>query len=187
MVKLETIKELQGSQILLRKIRKSDINDRFQIGRHHEFVHMCGGESLKESEYPEYEVWENWYEREKETNNQWIIDLDGKCIGVAALHHISEADRSARYRIGIFDPTLHSKGIGTEATMLVLKYAFEDLQLHRVDLLVLDYNKRAIRCYEKCGFRCDGILRESAFIEGKYYSDRIMSILDYEYKQFCSL
>jgi ribosomal-protein-alanine N-acetyltransferase len=56
------------------------------------------------------------------------------------------------------------------------------MKLHRVDLKVLDYNKRAIRCYEKCGFKVDGILRDSAFIEGAFHSDIIMSILEDEWK-----
>jgi len=64
-----------------------------------------------------------------------------------------------------------------------LKHAFEDLKLHRIDLKVLEYNKRGIRCYEKCGFKIDGILRESAYIEGKYHSDIIMSILENEFFQ----
>jgi len=55
------------------------------------------------------------------------------------------------------------------------------MKWHRIDLKVLDYNHRGIRCYEKCGFKKDGILRENALIDGKYYSDIVMSILDYEY------
>lgn len=63
-----------------------------------------------------------------------------------------------------------------------MQYAFEDLKLHRVDLKVLDYNKLGIRCYEKCGFKVDGVLRDSAFIEGQYYSDIVMSILEDEWR-----
>ncbi len=51
-----------------------------------------------------------------------------------------------------------------------------------MDLRVLEYNKRAIRCYEKCGFIVEGIDREGALIEDKFESDLFMSILDYEYK-----
>jgi len=176
------IKTLSGKTIILRAVRESDIDDRYAIGRHHEFIHMCGGETLKQPEYPERSVWANWYEHQKEQEHSWIIDLGGRCIGSARLHHISEQDHSATYAIGIFDPAYHSKGIGTEATKLVLEYGFEELHLHRIDLKVLDYNKCGIRCYQKCGFKVDGVLRDSAFIEGKYYSDIIMSILENEWK-----
>ena len=171
------IKTLTGKTITLRAVRESDIDDRYAIGRHHEFVHMCGGESLKKPEHPDRSVWENWYNHQMKQEHSWIIDLDGKCIGGARLHNISEQDHSATYAIGIFDPACHSKGIGTEATKLILQYAFEELKVHRVDLKVLDYNKRGIRCYEKCGFKVDGVLRDSALIEGQYYSDIVMSIL----------
>lgn len=173
---------IQGKQVLLRRIRESDIDDRLIIGRHHEFVHMCGGESLPAPEFPDRTVWENWYNRCKNDELSWIIDMDDHCIGAAGFHHISVEDKSAAYRIGIFDPGFHSKGIGAEVTRLLLKYGFEMMKWHRVDLRVLDYNLRGIRCYEKCGFRKDGVLRENAYIEGKYYSDIVMSILNYEYQ-----
>jgi len=57
------------------------------------------------------------------------------------------------------------------------------LGLHRVDLRVLEYNKRAIACYQKCGFVMEGIEREGALIEDRWESDWIMSILDREYFQ----
>lgn len=173
---------IHGKQVLLRRIRESDIDDRLIIGRQHEFIHMCGGESLPSPEFPDRAVWENWYDRKKENQFSWIIDVDNHCVGSAGFHQISIEDNSATYRIGIFDPKFHSKGIGTEVTRLLLKYGFETMKWHRIDLKVLDYNLRGIRCYEKCGFKKDGVLRENAYIEGKYYSDIVMSILDYEYQ-----
>lgn len=176
------IKTINGKTVTLRAVRESDIDDRYAIGRHDEFIHMCGGEHLAKPQYPDRSVWAGWYEAEKNKEHSWIIDLDSRCIGTARLHHISAEDHSATYAIGIFDPLCHSKGIGTEVTMLVLKYGFQELGLHRIDLKVLEYNKRGIRCYEKCGFKLDGVLRDSAFIEGEYHSDLIMSILEDEWR-----
>lgn len=176
-----TVPTLSAAQITLRKIKKSDIDDRLAIGRHNEFVHMCGGDSLAAPEYPARSVWENWYNHMKDQEYTWIIDLNGRCIGTAGFHNISEQDNSATYRIGIFDVQCLSQGIGTEVTRMLLAYGFQTEKWHRIDLKVLEYNHRAIRCYEKCGFKKDGVLRESARIDGKYYADIIMSILDYEY------
>ncbi|HBT64359.1 MAG TPA: GNAT family N-acetyltransferase [Ruminococcaceae bacterium] len=178
---MNSVPEILGKDLILRRIQLSDIEDRFKIGRHHEFVHMCGGESLLKPEFPDKSVWVNWYESNKDTEYSWIIEKNGHCIGSAGFHHISTADNSATYRIGIFDPLYQSKGVGTEVTKLLLKYGFEQMKWHRIDLRVLEYNLRGIRCYEKCGFKKDGMLRENAFVEGKYYSDIVMSILDYEY------
>lgn len=172
---------LKGETVILRAIIESDIDDRLKIGRHNEFVHMCGGDSFIGTQYPDRSVWESWYENQLKEECAFIIDLNGHCIGGAKFHHISKSDKSATYAIGIFDPSMHSKSIGTEVTNLMIQFGFEELKLHRIDLKVLDYNKRGIRCYEKCGFKVDGILRESAFIDGQYSSDIIMSILEDEY------
>jgi RimJ/RimL family protein N-acetyltransferase len=61
-------------------------------------------------------------------------------------------------------------------------YGFEELRLHRIDLRVLDYNARALRAYEKCGFVREGLERESALVDGTWHSDVIMSILEQEYR-----
>jgi RimJ/RimL family protein N-acetyltransferase len=81
-----------------------------------------------------------------------------------------------------FDPAYWSRGLGTEATRLVLQFAFVELKLHRVDLRVLAFNKQAIACYEKCGFVREGVVREGALIGGEWQSDVLMSILEDEYK-----
>lgn len=178
---MDTVPVLKGKTVLLREIMQKDIEDRFALGKADEFVFMCGGNRNENDAFPPREIWESWYEAFKTEKYGWIIEFQGKCIGTARLHNVSDADRSAAYAVGIFDMSNISKGIGTEATKLILKYAFEELNFHRVEIKVLDYNKRAIRCYEKCGFKIDGILRENAFIEGKYASDIVMSILDREF------
>ena len=106
---METVPTIQGTQITLRKIQRKDVDDRLVLGRHHEFIHMCGGETLTEPEYPNRDTWVNWYNSAKTADYSWIIDLNGHCIGTAGFHHISEEDNSATYRIGIFDVQKHSK------------------------------------------------------------------------------
>lgn len=178
---MSDIPTLTGGGITLRKIRESDIDDRLAVGRHHEFAHMCGANSMSAPDFPERSFWENWYRRQAEKEYSWIVDIGGKCVGAARFDHVSFADRSATYSIGIFDPALHSRGVGTAVTKMLLKYGFGTMRLHRVDLKVLEYNLRGIRCYEKCGFQKEGVLRDSAFIDGRFYSDILMSILEDEY------
>jgi RimJ/RimL family protein N-acetyltransferase len=74
-------------------------------------------------------------------------------------------------------PALLGKGLGTEATRLVLRHAFNDLGLHRVGLRVLAYNHRAIRSYEKCGFVIEGREREAALVDGAWHDDVLMGAL----------
>jgi ribosomal-protein-alanine N-acetyltransferase len=107
---------------------------------------------------------------------------EGRLVGHVRLTVFSWHDRNARLALGIFDRRFWGRGYGTEAIRLVLRYAFDDLRLHRVDLLVIEYNARAIRAYEKCGFVREGVARESALVDGVWRSDVMMSILEQEYR-----
>ena len=143
---------------------------------------MYGGDYRKVAPLTSAVV-ERWYEQLCADPLQWAIEADGWCIGTAQLHHLDEQNRRARYAIGIFNAAYWGQGIGTEATRLVLQYAFDDLHLHRVDLRVLTYNHRAIKCYEKCAFVREGIERESALVAGEWHGDLIMGILEQEYRE----
>lgn len=65
----------------------------------------------------------------------------------------------------------------------VLDFGFKKLKLHRIELDVYNYNKRAIGLYKKMGFKIEGIKREHNFYKGKFYSTYYMSILDREWKK----
>ncbi|MGH2353036.1 MAG: GNAT family N-acetyltransferase [Chloroflexota bacterium] len=72
-------------------------------------------------------------------------------------------------------------GYGTEALRVALRYAFGDLKLHKIYLRVLEYNTRAIRTYEKCGFRVEGILREEMKVNGRWHDLIYMGVLADEF------
>ena len=69
------------------------------------------------------------------------------------------------------------RGYGSEALRLTLRYAFDDLHLHKVYLRVLEFNHRARRTYEKCGFVVEGVLREEMCIESVWHSLLYMGVL----------
>jgi RimJ/RimL family protein N-acetyltransferase len=106
----------------------------------------------------------------------------GRNIGGIRLHSINRTDRRARLAVGLFDRRFWSHGYGSEAVRLLLGYAFDTMGLHRVDLRVLAYNVRAIRAYDKCGFVREGVERESALVDGRWYDDVLMAILEGEYR-----
>ena len=106
---------------------------------------------------------------------------EGEAVGAAFLHAINAEDRRARYAIGLYDPSFFGRGLGQQATRLVLQHAFETLMLHRVDLRVLDYNHRAIATYRACGFVEEGRERETCFLDGRWYDDVVMAVLEHEF------
>ena len=100
-----------------------------------------------------------------------------RLIGDVALHRIQSRDRQAGFGILIGEKAEWSKGYGTEATRLIVRYAFDALNLNRVWLHVLENNQRGQRAYEKVGFKVEGVLRQSAFREGRYLDTITMGIL----------
>ncbi|MCA1063754.1 GNAT family protein [Rossellomorea sp. AcN35-11] len=172
---------ITGERVILRKPRDSDIIDRYKCGRSKELVRMYGGDTTSIQPLTMEEA-TNFVDKIRKNKLEWCIEYQERCIGSARLT-VNEEDNRARYAVGIFDTTELGKGMGTEITQLLLRFAFEELNLHRVDLRVLEYNIRAIRCYEKCGFTKEGVEREGALIEGKYETDVFMSILDREYRR----
>ena len=74
-------------------------------------------------------------------------------------------------------PTAAAAGSGTEATTLLLRYAFEDLRLHRVSLGVYAFNPRARHVYEKAGFVVEGVDREALLFDGRRVDMIRMAVL----------
>jgi ribosomal-protein-alanine N-acetyltransferase len=109
--------------------------------------------------------------------------LDDVLIGVSGLHQINWKNRNGNFGITIGDKSCWNQGLGTETTALVMQYAFDTLNLHRVTLQVFEYNARAIRVYEKLGFQKEGVLREEHFREGRYWDTIFMGLLREEWRQ----
>jgi len=86
---------------------------------------------------------------------------DGRLLGAAGLHHLDDPARKAELGIFLGPPPEWGHGHGTEAVALLLRHAFEDLRLHRVWLHVHADHDRALRVYERLGFRREGLLRDS--------------------------
>jgi RimJ/RimL family protein N-acetyltransferase len=100
-------------------------------------------------------------------------------VGSCCLWGIDLHNRRAHLGIGIGADS-RGRGLGTDATRLLLRYAFVDRGLHRVQLEVLATNTAALRCYERAGFREDGRMRESAWVRGGFVDELYLSVLSSE-------
>jgi len=85
--------------------------------------------------------------------------------------------------IGIGEREFWSKGYGTDMMKLCLQYVFAELCVDRLSLGLHEYNPRALRSYEKCGFRLEGRTRQDVMREGKRYDSFWMGILRDEWLQ----
>ena len=112
-----------------------------------------------------------------------IIDSEkDKLIGNIGLEDVDFIDRKAVLGIFIGDKDYWNKGYGTEAIELLLDFSFNLLNLNSIMLIVHAFNKRAIRCYEKCGFKLIGKRREGYIIGPEKFDEYYMDILASEFK-----
>ncbi len=102
-------------------------------------------------------------------------------LGTGSLFDISSAHRHAELGISIWNPEGRDKGYGTEAVLLILWVGFHVLGLNNIYLYALEHNARAIRTYEKTGFKRIGIFREHMYSMGKFRNAIAMDILRDEY------
>jgi RimJ/RimL family protein N-acetyltransferase len=110
-----------------------------------------------------------------------VREID-KAIGVTGLHQIDFKNRHASFGVSIGEKAYWGQGYGTEATALLVKHAFETMNLNRVWLHVHEYNQRGMRVYEKVGFKREGVLRQENFREGRYWDTITMAILREEWQ-----
>ena len=103
-------------------------------------------------------------------------------IGEVVLNQFDDDNRSASFRIALQGKDFYGQGYGTEATKLIVDYGFSQLNLHRIELEVYDFNPRAQRVYEKAGFKKEGVKRDVLLWEGSYQSAIVMSILEDEWR-----
>ena len=105
-----------------------------------------------------------------------------KAVGVTALHRVDLVSHAAVFSVCISDPAEWGKGAGGEATRLMLKYAFDILNLHRVQLHVWVGNTAGFQAYQRAGFVKEGLLREAMAHNGEYCDFYVMGILEKEYR-----
>jgi RimJ/RimL family protein N-acetyltransferase len=105
-----------------------------------------------------------------------------RLVGTIGLHAIDWRNRHAGLGISIGDRAVWGQGFGGEAIRLLVRHAFETLNLHRVWLQVYEFNERGQRLYRKIGFREEGRLREDVFREGRYWDTLVMAVLRDEWE-----
>lgn len=103
-------------------------------------------------------------------------------LGFAELDGIDWSNGTTGLGIGLGDPENWGKGYGRDAMKLLLNFAFNEMNLHRVGLTVFEYNERARALYEKLGFVLEGTARERLHRDGERYDMLIFGMLRREWE-----
>lgn len=123
---------------------------------------------------------EEWFEAQLKSDSSQVFAIEtseGVHIGNIGLHDLDWKNRNAGLGIVIAEKEYWGQGYGTDAIKALLDFAFNEMNLHRIYLSVFDFNERALRCYEKCGFGHEGRAREALFQDGRYHDHLLMAIL----------
>lgn len=172
---------LEGDRVRLRPVQEGDLPS---------FVKWLADREVTRwlaaiGDPPTAEEEQDWYfsMRENPDNVLWAIETLGRqLMGSVELRVTPRAER-AELGIAIQDKSQWSKGYGTEAVRLVVAYAFDEMDLNRVELTCDETNERAIRCYEKCGFVREGLLRQHRLVAGKFGNTLVMGLLREDWRR----
>lgn len=134
------------------------------------------------------ELEEDWFERAvaqqgKDGYHFVICRLDDdRPIGTIGLFALDHVNGSAGMGITIGEKELWGQGFGGDALNALLDFGFGELRLERIWLDVYDFNTRARRSYEKCGFTLEGTKRHAFYRNGRHIDVQLMAILRAEWE-----
>ncbi|MEZ0536753.1 GNAT family N-acetyltransferase [Caldicellulosiruptoraceae bacterium PP1] len=126
---------------------------------------------------------ERWYKNANSNVHRFIIELkNGFAIGSISYRDYDINNKKVTLGIHIGEKNFWGKGLGTEATKLFIRYLFDNLDINRIELDTFDENVRAIKAYQKCGFKIEGVLREAKCIDGKFHDKILMGLLKKDFE-----
>lgn len=165
-----------GEKILLRPIDMNDINTLFKIHNDIKFKKLAMFHPFPVT-FGQDKKWVD--DITSDTSNKSIyfaIEEKGTKLfaGYASLRNINWVNRNCYFGIVIV-PDLQGKGIGKEATQLIINYAIKNINLKKIQLEVISENQNAIKLYKDSGFIEEGTLRKQYYFEGFYYDVLLMA------------
>lgn len=171
---------LTGDRTVLRPFTEADATVMAEIIEDPEVVRFTGEAS---EEFP-MERLRSWYGSRSAQNDRLDLAVTdratGELVGEVVLYEWDATARSCTFRT-LVGPRGRGRGIGTEATRLIVGHGFEQLGLHRIQLEAYGHNPRALRVYEKVGFVVEGVRREADFRDGQWLDWVMMAVLDHEW------
>jgi RimJ/RimL family protein N-acetyltransferase len=181
---------IMGKRVRFRGVERSDIPT---------FIRWLNDPEVQQGiliHSPISQAWEeDWFERMvKRPTDQQVMAIEALVpgspgregqwmhIGSTAFDDIDWRNRQAEFGIIIGEKSCWNQGYGTEAVRLLVQHGFNTLNLNRIYLHVFETNPRAIRAYEKAGFKHEGKKRQAEFRNGRYVDVLMMSILRDEFQ-----
>jgi len=173
---------IKGKNLYLSRIEKNDIKQFYKWFSDSEFLKFYDYYPPLPQTKEEVDKTLSYYEK-KEKSDVFAIRLvcNDQIIGIAGYDDIIKENKVATLFIGIGSKDSRGKGYGKESMNILLNYGFNDMDLHRIQLNVLEFNKSAIILYEKTGFIKEGTYREFVLRDDKRYDLFLYGLLKNEW------
>jgi RimJ/RimL family protein N-acetyltransferase len=173
---------LHGKRLRLTALSKEDLPTITRWQYNNEFLRFFDALPA----YPKNKAaLEQWLEERQKEKDAFLFAVrprnENTLLGYVELDGILWTHQVGWASIAIGDPAHWGQGFGTEAMQLLLAFAFDELNLHRVQLTVFSYNARAIALYEKLGFQREGTFREFMQRDGKRHDMHLYGLLRSEW------
>ncbi|MEA5015519.1 MAG: GNAT family protein [Candidatus Limiplasma sp.] len=180
---------LEGQTVVLRPFADEDWESMAGILDDREAKILTGSVgSGQEADQPmdsqEREQIRSWYQsRNQQTDRLDLAVVDkssGMLIGEVVFNEYQACAGIVNFRI-LLGAAGRNKGMGTEATALFVRYGFQALSLHKIELEVYSFNQRAEYVYQKSGFVLEGTKRENFKFNNQYFDTKLYGLLRSEY------
>ncbi|MBI1389502.1 MAG: GNAT family N-acetyltransferase [bacterium] len=169
-----------GERVTLRALEERDVELLRGWRNHPELFGLHFG--VLPLSQTEQRRWYDSYSGQSATKVFIIDNEEAEPVGYTLLKDLDHKNRQAEIGIHL-DPHAQGQGYGKDAFLTLIRFCFQELNLHRVYLQVFDFNERAAALYRKLGFVEEGRLRECFFTQNAYHDVIQMSLLENEFKR----
>jgi len=166
---------LKGKLTRVRPLELDDLEDLYTWFNDPDFSYWVSGGwplvTMLRREAVEKELYE------ADQNRYALTDLNGLLIGTVGFDQVNLTARSARIFIGIGNKAYWSKGFGSDALQIFIRFLFNQWNFRRLTAETWQLNTRALACFQKLGFKLEGTLREAYYVDGQYYDGLLLGLL----------
>lgn len=176
--------DLFGKFVRLRAVEHDDIEMIRQLINTPDYEKMVVGWSFPVS-MRDQEAWFMNAKNSADTAIRYTIETpDDGAVGMIGLRKIDWKNGSATgLGMRIAKKEIRTRGLATDAWMALMRYAFDELRLNRINGSALEYNKASLRVCEKVGFKVEGVQRKAVYKNGEYHNLVIMGCLREDYEE----
>jgi len=174
---------IEGKKVVLKAIETDDLPLLHKWANDPTIQRMLGGWHFPTSRRDQ-EAWLASLSCQSRDQRFAVHALEGGLVGTANLVTIDWKNRNAFHGMLIGEQENRGKGLGIDTIMALMRYAFDELGLARLDTDIIEYNQASLRAYTgRCGWQVEGTKEDAYFREGKFWTKHLLGITARRYRE----